>query len=258
MATPTYHLEKIIKTKEDYEDFTGPLDLILHLLSKNKIEIKDIQVSQILEQYLAYLDEMKQMDLEVASEFVAMASHLVYIKTRMLLSIDEREAREEMELLIKSLEERRRVEEYKKMRFATEYLDKRAEIGRSVIIKKPQMFEVDRNYEHVHEAGALPDAISAIRLRTRRRLPPPASAFRGIVGREAYPVARKVSELLQKLLFTPVARFRELLRGSASRSEIVATFLAVLELVKGRQVEAGDETENDFSLRRTDGGPNGH
>ena len=86
---PTYHLEGIIKSKEEMEDFEGPLTLILMLLSKNKIEIRDIQISEILEQYLAYLDEMKAMDLEIASEFVQMASHLLYIKNELKIILQK-------------------------------------------------------------------------------------------------------------------------------------------------------------------------
>ena len=112
MNEPTYHLSHVVKSKNsEPEDFTGPLDVILLLLSKNKIEIRDIQISVILEQYLSYLDEMKKMDLEIASEFITMASQLVLIKTKMLLSEAERqEGLSEMELLIQSLEQRQRQE----------------------------------------------------------------------------------------------------------------------------------------------------
>lgn len=117
MDSPIYHLEGVVKAKtEDMEDFVGPLDLILHLLSKNKMEIKDIQISLILDQYLAWMAARKEMDLEVASEFVTMASQLVYIKTRMLLSIHDEEALSEMEQLIASLEEHQRNENYLKSR----------------------------------------------------------------------------------------------------------------------------------------------
>ena len=76
MDEPRYHLGSVVHAKgETLEDFDGPLDVILLLLSKNKIEIQDIQISAILEQYLAYLDEMKRMDMEIASEFIAMASY---------------------------------------------------------------------------------------------------------------------------------------------------------------------------------------
>ena len=105
MDGPIYHLERVVKVKaEDLEDFVGPLDLILHLLNKNKMEIKDIQISLILDQYLQWMSQRKELDLEVASEFVTMASHLVYIKTRMLLAIEDEEAQSEMDALIQSLE----------------------------------------------------------------------------------------------------------------------------------------------------------
>ena len=117
MEELTFHLEKVVKAKtDDLEDFTGPLDLILSLLSKNKMEIKDIQISLILEQYLDWMDRRKALDLDVASEFVTMAAHLVYIKTRMLLSINDEEAMSEMEQLIASLEEHQRQESYLKIK----------------------------------------------------------------------------------------------------------------------------------------------
>ena len=98
MEQPQYHLQSVVHAKESLEDFDGPLDVILLLLSKNKIEIQDVSISSILEQYLAWLDERKRMDMEVASEFIAMASHLMYIKTRMLLSEAEKaEAGSEMQ-----------------------------------------------------------------------------------------------------------------------------------------------------------------
>ena len=101
MDQPLYRLTGVIRSKEELlEDFEGPLDVILLLLSKNKIEISDISITSILEQYLAYLDEMQRMDMEIASEFIIMASHLMQIKTKMLLSYSERtEAQSEMEAL---------------------------------------------------------------------------------------------------------------------------------------------------------------
>ena len=113
MDNPIFKLEKVVQGKGDetLQDFEGPLDLILFLLSKNKIEIQDIPIALILDQYLAYLEKRQQMDLEVASEFVTMAAHLMYIKTRMLLSIEDEEAQNEMDELIKSLEEKGLVEQ---------------------------------------------------------------------------------------------------------------------------------------------------
>ena len=103
MDSPVYKLQSVVHSREGMEDFEGPLDLILYLLAKNKIEIADIPISLILDQYLEYLERRQRMDLEVASEFITMAAQLMFIKTRMLLSIEDEEAQSEMDLLIKSL-----------------------------------------------------------------------------------------------------------------------------------------------------------
>ena len=134
MDNPIFKLEKVVqsKTAEPLEDFEGPLDLILFLLSKNKIEIQDIPIALILDQYLEYLEKRQQMDLEVASEFVTMATHLMYIKTRMLLSIEDEEAQSEMDALIQSLQERQRGECYQKIRKLTERLGPMSEFGRNI------------------------------------------------------------------------------------------------------------------------------
>ena len=83
MENPSFFLEGVVKEKNQLQDFEGPLSLILMLLSKNKIEIRDISISDILDQYLAYLEEMQSMDLEIASEFVQMASHLCISRQRL-------------------------------------------------------------------------------------------------------------------------------------------------------------------------------
>ena len=110
MLQPQYRLEGIVHTRnEGMEDFEGPLDVIFLLLSKNKIEIQDVSISAILEQYLAYLEEMKRLDMEIASEFITMASHLMLIKTKMLLSkAEQEEAQSELDVLRQSLLERQR------------------------------------------------------------------------------------------------------------------------------------------------------
>ena len=99
MENPNFYLEGVVHDKDEMQDFEGPLSLILQLLSKNKIEIRDISISDILDQYLAWLQAAQSMDLEIASEFVQMASQLLYIKTRTLLASDEEEV-SELELLM--------------------------------------------------------------------------------------------------------------------------------------------------------------
>ena len=245
MDGPIYRLEGVVKAKEsDMEDFVGPLDLILHLLSKNKMEIKDIQISLILDQYLEWLNQRKEMDLEVASEFVTMASHLVYIKTRMLLSINDEEALSEMEQLIAALEEHQRHENYGRIKEVVPYLEHRFSYGRDYLTKPPEPVKRDRTYTYVHQPQDVLQAITQVLSRSGNRLPPPVSAFQGIVGREPYPVADKIKEILHRLVDLGVTRFRALFRGNKSRSEIVATFIAVLELCKANRLRLAGTQED--------------
>lgn len=245
MESPIFRLEGVVKARqEDMEDFVGPLDLILHLLSKNKMEIKDIQISLILDQYMEWIESRKQMDLEVASEFVTMAAHLVYIKTRMLLSIHDEEALSEMEQLIASLEEHQRHESYGKIKVVIQELEGRYIIGRDYITKTPEHIPVDKVYRYVHDKDDLRKTMAQVLERIGNKLPPPMAAFQGIVGREPYPVSDKATEIIQRLISLGVTRFRALFKGNRSRSEIVATFIAVLELCKAKRVRlAGTETD---------------
>lgn len=253
MDSPIYHLEGVVKAKtEDMEDFVGPLDLILHLLSKNKMEIKDIQISLILDQYLAWMAARKEMDLEVASEFVTMASQLVYIKTRMLLSIHDEEALSEMEQLIASLEEHQRHENFARIKAVIPELSDRYAIGRDYIAKVPEPIPADKSYRYVHQKDDLLRAMTAVLERVDHKMPPPMAAFEGIVGREPYPVADKAGEILRRLVQFGVTRFRTLFQGNRSRSEIVATFIAVLELCRARRLRLAG-TASDCTVTCIDG-----
>lgn len=226
------------------EDFDGPLDLILHLLSKNRIEIRDIQISQLLDQYLEWMDRRETLNLEVASEFVTMAAHLVYIKTRMLLSIDDEEAAGEMELLMAALEQHQHQESYLKIKAVSRQLGSGYEYGRDYITKPPEPVRPNRAYQYVHEAGDLLAAMKAVLQRVDNKLPPPVQAFEGIVGREPYPVADKARSILDRLVQFGVTRFRALFRTNRSRSEIVATFLAVLELCRANRIRLAGTAED--------------
>ena len=243
MEEPRYHLDGVVHARaETLEDFDGPLDVILLLLSKNKIEIQDISIASILEQYLAYLDEMKRMDMEIASEFIAMASHLMVIKTKMLLSLSEREeALSEMELLIRSLEERQRKEALDAVRTAVSFLEARNGLGSCCLTKEPEPVRLDKTYRYQHDRADLVRAMALLAERSERMLPPPKSSFEGIVGREPYPVTKKAAEILRKLIVGGVTRFKKLFAGSRSRSEVVATFLALLELCRQKSVALEEE-----------------
>lgn len=246
MDTPIFKLDSVVKIKEEeaLENFVGPLDLILYLLGKNKIEIQDIKIADILDQYLAYIEQRQKMDLEVASEFVTMAAHLVYIKTRMLLSIEDEEAKNEMDQLIRSLEERRRNEEYVRVKAVVARLEQRGEFGRNILTKNPEPMERGKIFEYDQEKSDLVVCMQEILDRSGRRDLQPLEAFDGIVMREPYPVQDKARDIIRRLVKGGMTRFRLLFRGARSRSEIVATFLAVLELCRANAVHiAGSETD---------------
>ena len=247
MGEPQYRLEGIVHTKTELmEDFEGPLDVIFELLSKNKIEIQDVSITAILEQYLAYLDEMKRLDMEIASEFITMASHLMLIKTKMLLSAAEQaEAENELDLLRQSLIERRRKEAMEQIRLAVAVLEPRNEIGRCLFTKQPEPLKRERGYRYQHDVLDLLRALDMIAERNARQLPPPTANFQGIVGKEPYPIGRKTGEVLRQLVLRGVERLKNLFRGNKSRSEIVATFLAVLDLCKTNSVTLEDDVNGD-------------
>ncbi len=247
MGEPQYRLEGIVRTRgEVMEDFEGPLDVIFLLLSKNKIEIQDVSITAILEQYLAYLDEMRRLDMEIASEFITMASHLMLIKTKMLLSAAEQaEAETELDLLRQSLIERQRKEAIEQIRIAITALEPRNEIGRGIFVKQPEPLRRDTTYRYKHEPEDLLLALDEISERNQRRLPPPTVNFKGIVGKEPYPVSRKAKEVVRRLILRGIERLKNLFKGSRTRSEIVATFLAILDLCKTNSVCLEDDISGE-------------
>ncbi len=244
---PQFRLEGIVHTRsEEMEDFEGPLDVIFTLLSKNKIEIQDVSITAILEQYLAYLDDMKRLDMEIASDFITMATHLMLIKTKMLLSAAEQaEAESELDQLRQSLIERKRKEAIEQIRVAVGVLEPRNEIGRCMFVKDPEPLRREKGYRYRHEPIDLLKALDTIAERNARALPPPTMNFKGIVGKEPYPVSKKAGEVLRQLLLRGIERLKNLFRGNRSRSEIVATFLAVLDLCKTNSVDLEDDVTGE-------------
>ena len=247
MAEPQYRLEGIVRTKaEMMEDFEGPLDVIFELLSKNKIEIEDVSITAILEQYIGYLEEMKRLDMEIATEFITMASHLMLIKTKMLLSAaEQQEAQTELDILRQSLIDRKRKEAMEQIRLAVAELEPRNEIGRCLFVKEPEPLKREQGYRYKHDVIDLLRALDMIAERNQRQLPPPTTNFMGIVGKEPYPIGRKTGEVLRQLVLRGVERMKNLFKGNKSRSEIVATFLAVLDLCKTNSVTLEDDVNGD-------------
>lgn len=247
MAQPQYHLEGIVRThSEVMEDFEGPLDVIFLLLSKNKIEIENVSITAILEQYLAYLDERKRLDMEIASEFITMASHLMLIKTKMLLSAAEaEEAQSELDQLRQSLIERQHREAMEQIRMAITILEPMNDVGRCIFTKEPEPLRKDTTYRYQHAPEDMLKALTEMEERSQHRLPPPTVNFKGIVGKEPYPVTRKAKQVIHTLVLRGMERLKNLFKGNRSRSEIVATFLAILELCKTNSVSLEDDNSGE-------------
>ena len=133
-------------------------------------------------------------------------------------------------------------------------LDTRFHYGRDYLTKVQEPVQPDRTYRYVHDREDIWKAMTAVLSRTDNKLPPPVSAFQGIVGREPYPVTDKAGEIVRRLLQFGVTRFRALFKGNRSRSEVVATFLAVLELCKARRVRlAGTESDCTVTCTQAEG-----
>ena len=155
----------------------------------------------------------------------------------MLLSLEDEEAQSEMDALIQSLEERKRGDAYAKVRYITERLGPMGEFGRNVLTRPPEPMERGKIYEYEQEPA---DLILAMQEVTDRRgqveEAPPLKAFDEIVKREPYPVETKAQEIIRRLKQSGITRFLLLFRGSRSRSELVATFMAVLELCRNNLI----------------------
>ena len=226
MENPNFYLEGVVHDKEQMQDFEGPLSLILQLLSKNKIEIRDIRISEILDQYLAYLDEMQSMDLEIASEFVQMAAQLLYIKTRTLLAGDEEVS--ELELLMTSLEQLKARDSFEALKQVLPALRNASELGKLYFSKPPEPIrDTRKEYTYRHEPVDLLRAMA--RIYARGVKPAPADFGESVPQRIVYSVRDKSYQILSALKKGNVT-LQSLYRECRSRSEVVATFLSVLEL----------------------------
>ena len=226
--------------------FDGPLDLLLHLISKNKVNIYDIPISLILEQYMEILHEAQSADMEVAGDFIAMAAQLMLIKSRMLLPRPNEEEDEDDDPRTQLVEQ---LLEYQRIREVQPYFKSHSDAGRDIFTRPPEPLERKKEFEGTISPEKLPEAARKMLLRIGRKLPPPVSAFSGIVGRERVPVHTRITSILLRFRKHKKLSFHSLFTDTKSRSEIVATFLAVLELSKTRRILLeGDEDNMELTL----------
>lgn len=248
MENPNFHLEGVVREKSGFEDFEGPLSLILMLLSKNKIEIRDIKIAEILDQYLDYLAQMESMDLEIASEFIQMAAHLLYIKTNTLLTTDEEdEGSTELEVLIESLEQLKAKDDLALLQKNIPELKRRSNEGLLYLAKLPEPLRpLSKEYCYSHRPEDLLKALYNVFSRGGKGRDSEQLSS-AIPHRIVYSIRDKSRQILD-LLRGGEVKLRELYRMCQTRSEIVASFMSVLELCSMGSI-AIDRQDDGYSLR---------
>ena len=221
------------KYKIKLENFEGPLDLLVHLIDKNKMDIYDINLSEITDQYIEYINEMEKMNLEVTSEFLVMASTLLYLKSKNLLPNQENDEQEltEEELL-------QRIIDYKKYKEITKMLKEMYKNSNTVIFKTPEQIELPKQkLEKEYKKEIIAEMYADIIERSAERLNKNAKKIEKIAITETYTVADKVKVMFKELLHNKKFVFNRLFPSKkCSRPEIVTAFSGLLELSRRNKV----------------------
>lgn len=218
--------------------FEGPLDLLLHLIDKNKINIYDIPIVSITEQYLEYLRTMQEFNVDIMSEFLVMAATLIHIKTKMLLPKEEKVLEEEEEDPRAELV--RKLLEYKMYQYAAEELKDLQVDAQKVFYKMPTIPDEVSAYEEPVDLDSILDGLTLTKLhdifqsvmkRQVDKIDPIRSKF-GQIEKEEVRVEDKMEVIREQIRGLSQIRFRTLLEVQASKTQVVVTFLAILELMK--------------------------
>ena len=213
--------------------FEGPLDLLLHLIQKNEMEITDIPIAEITEQYLEYLNLMEMLDLDLASEFLVMAATLLYLKSQSILPViasDESYTFKDREELVKQLLE------YKQFKDAAQTLDHYATNREKIHGRNVDPYAENEEPREVQIKATLFDLLSAFKLVTEREFA--IDDYYEEIQEEQITVEEKMDFLERRLNNGEQIRFDELFSQFASKLERIVTFLAVLELIRLQQIVA--------------------
>ena len=220
METLTFHLE----------EFDGPLDLLLYLVSKNKMDLHDIP---ILEVYCSIIDGLGAQRMEAASQFIEMAARLVQMKSYFLLPKSEEAERMKEELTGMLVE-------YSACKEVAAQLRSMAE-GVYTVVREPAEVELDTEYRLRHDVYLLEEAYNALQGRSRQKQPPRQEQFEPLTTAPFVSVTSRIIHVLRGLMTGRVRRLRQLFVKEGGRSQTVATFLAVLELVRAGRIAIADD-----------------
>lgn len=222
--------------------FEGPLDLLEHLIRKNKLDICTVSLIAITDQYIEYLNQIEDANLDISTDFLVVASNLLYIKSKALLPKHEEENDDSEDIannLTEALKERARMkiisEKFRNMQYdgTFSYFKEAEKIAKSPEKKRFENLDPQKLYA----------AFMMVLEKTERRAPPPKSNFTGIVGREPVSVKEKAGKLIRKLKKEKKIEFENIFENAHHKNEIVAIFLAVLELVKLNQIYTFEEND---------------
>jgi len=221
--------------KVKFEVFEGPLDLLLYLIKKEEVDIYEVNLTRLATQFIEYIETMRMLDLEIAGEFLVMAATLMYIKSRELLPVDQQaqvEGEEEGE--DPRWELIRQLVEYKKFKDAAAQLQSLEARQEDVFPRTPAKLEFAVESSARPEASIF-DLVNAVNVVLKRFSRP---EDRRDIFEDKWTVSEKIEHLMRVLSERLSVRFSELFEGVTSRSEVVVTFLALLELIRLRQITA--------------------
>lgn len=215
------------------ENFEGPLDLLCHLIEKNKMDIYDIKINDITDQYIEYLNKMESMNLEIASEFLIMASTLIYLKSKSLLP---KQAEEEKELTEEELIQR--IIEYKKYKEISKKLKENYELYSSRIFKKEEELELPKqSFEKEYTSNIIPELYENVINKNEEKINKNAINIEKIAITDTYTVSSKVKEIFKALVKKPRIVFNKLFSLSEhNKQEVVTAFTGLLELSRRSKV----------------------
>ena len=234
------------------EAFEGPLDLLLYLVKKDEVDIYDISIERITTQYLEYLGTFEVLQIEVAGEFLVMAANLLYIKSRTLLPKDQQMPEEEEEGEDPRWELIRQLIEYRKFKEAAAHLRDKEELQAALF---PRAVPLDPRHAPVLNDNMLLGDIGILDLinafqRALKRLP--AEEKSGEIREESFTVTDRIQHLMGMISRGTSVRFEELFGEASTRSELVVTFLALLELIRMKQFRVRQEEQfGEIWLDRT-------
>ena len=222
------------------EQFEGPLDLLLTLIQKNKVSITDIPISLICDQYLEYITEAEALDMDIASEFIVMASELMLIKSKMLLPKADEESEDPRATLADALLR------YQQAKEATKKLSPLYAYYSGRMVKDTDEISVDKTFVLDQDVTALCAAVRRIIAYNNALEQAASTTFKPMISKPIIPVEIKIVSILKKIESQGAASLHELLINEASLPDMIASFLGVLELIKVRKLLISDNSDGEW------------